>query len=389
MDYAKKDYTLSFVVEPKKKSATKKKQEKQEAEPITLQQFQGDVEEKIRKSGLQARYTFENFAVSNTNQMAFAAAQAVARSPGVMYNPLFIYGSVGVGKTHISQAVANEIVSQKTKKKILYCTSEEFTNDLVKAIQKKNTNEIRDKYRQLDVLVVDDTQFIAGKNYVQEEFYHTFNTLVRNGSQIVLVSDRPPQEIKALEDRLRSRFTGGLIIDMQKPDFELRTAIILIKAKERNIEIDMTAAQNIAEKVTDSRELEGALLKLLSISLLQSDSNIISAATASHELARVSDEKSKRIKPQDIINTVAMYYDLKPSQIKGSSRKQNIALARQVAMYLMRKRLNLNLEEVAFLIKRKDHTTVLHGSNKIESMMFHNQEFKQEVERIYDSALSS
>lgn len=389
MDYAKKDYTLSFVVEPKKKSATKKKQEKQEAEPITLQQFQGDVEEKIRKSGLQARYTFENFAVSNTNQMAFAAAQAVARSPGVMYNPLFIYGSVGVGKTHISQAVANEIVSQDPQKKILYCTSEEFTNDLVKAIQKKNTNEIRDKYRQLDVLVVDDTQFIAGKNYVQEEFYHTFNTLVRNGSQIVLVSDRPPQEIKALEDRLRSRFTGGLIIDMQKPDFELRTAIILIKAKERNIEIDMTAAQNIAEKVTDSRELEGALLKLLSISLLQSDSNIISAATASHELARVSDEKSKRIKPQDIINTVAMYYDLKPSQIKGSSRKQNIALARQVAMYLMRKRLNLNLEEVAFLIKRKDHTTVLHGSNKIESMMFHNQEFKQEVERIYDSALSS
>lgn len=388
MDFAKKDLTLSFIVQEKKKSQSKKKVIQQE-DTISLMDFQGAVEDKIRKSGLQSRYTFENFAVSNTNQMAYAAALAVSRSPGDMYNPLFIYGNVGVGKTHLSQAIANIIVGNDPQKKVLYCTSEEFTNDLVSAIQKKTTNAIRDKYRQLDVLIVDDTQFIAGKNYVQEEFYHTFNTLVRNGSQIILVSDRPPQEIKALEDRLRSRFTGGLIIDMQKPDFELRTAILLIKAKERNIEIDMQAAQNIAEKITDSRELEGALLKLLSISLLQSDSNKISALTASNELSRVSEEKTKRIKPQDVIHTVSAYYDLKPSHIKGPSRKQNIALARQIVMYLLRKRLHLNLEEVAFLTKRKDHTTVLHGVSKIENLALHDEPFRQEIDRIYESALIS
>lgn len=386
-EFTQKEYAVMFSVGAKTKRKSRKQRETEEAS-ISFNQFQGNLEDKAARSGLQPRFTFENFAVSNSNHMAYAAAQAVSKHPGSMYNPLFIYGTVGVGKTHLSQAVANAILQTDMTKRVLYCTSEQFTNDLVESIRSKNTKNIRDKYRSLDVLVVDDAQFIAGKNYVQEEFYHTFNTIVQNGGQIILTSDRSPKEIKELEDRLRSRFSGGLIIDMQSPDFELRTAIVLIKAKERNVQIDMEAAQNIAENIKDSRELEGALLKLLSISLTREDSNIITADTAHAELERREEEKNRRIKPQDIIHAVATYYDIKPSQLKGSSRKQNVALARQISMYLLRKKLQMNLEEVAFLIKRKDHTTVLHGVGKIEGMMMKDEEFKKEILDIYDSALT-
>ena len=383
-DYTGKSPTLVLTVQKKPKRTSKKKKEKEESK-ISILQFQGKQENKIKSSGLQPRFTFENFAVSPTNHMAYAAAQAVEKNPGIMYNPLFIYGGVGVGKTHLSQAILNIILEKDLRKKVLYCTSEQFTNDLVEAIRSKNTKNIRNKYRNLDALIIDDIQFIAGKNYVQEEFYHTFNTIVQNGGQIILASDRPPQEIKALEDRLRSRFSGGLIIDMQSPDFELRTAIVLIKAKERNIDIDMKAAQEIAEKITDSRELEGALLKLLSLSLIQEESNKITADAAVSELKRQADITRSKIRPQDIIASVASYYDLKPSHIKGSSRKQQIAFARQVAMYLLRIRLGLNLDEVAFMVKRKDHTTIIHGVNKIEDMMIKDKELRDHIQRIYES----
>ncbi len=383
-DYSQKHVSVIFSVAQKKVRKSEKKKE-YEKSAISLLQFQGNQEDRIRQSGLQARFTFDNFAVSNTNHMAHAAAQAVSQTPGTMYNPLFIYGDVGVGKTHLSHAIANGMLQRDMRKKVLYCTSEQFTNDLVDAIKTKRTQSIRDKYRKLDILIVDDVQFIAGKTYVQEEFYHTFNEIVQQGGQIIMTSDRPPKEIKALEDRLRSRFSGGLIIDMQKPDFELRTAIVLIKAQERNIDIDMKAAQSIAEKIDDSRELEGALLKLLSLSLTQTDSNKITAESAFHELSRQEEQRKVKISPQDIIRAVATYYDLKPAHIRGSSRKQNIAFARQVTMYLLRTKLSLNLDEVAFIVKKKDHTTVIHAVEKLKSMMMKDEKIAQEVARIYQS----
>lgn len=382
--FTSRHVSIAFTVGVKK-TRKSQKEKTQEDSSISLLQYQENQEDKVRLSGLQARFTFDNFAVSNSNHMAHAAAQAVSTSPGTMYNPLFIYGDVGVGKTHLSHAVANAMLEKDIRKRVLYCTSEQFTNDLVDAIKIKRTQAIRDKYRKLDILIVDDVQFIAGKTYVQEEFYHTFNAIVQQGGQIIMTSDRPPREIKSLEDRLRSRFSGGLIIDMQKPDFELRTAIVLIKAQERNIDIDMGAAQNIAEKIDDSRELEGALLKLLSLSLSQSDSNKITSETALTELNRQDDRKKAKITPQDIIKAVATYYDLKPSHIRGTSRKQNIAFARQVTMFLLRTKLKLNLDEVAFIVKKKDHTTVIHAVEKLQSITMKDASIAMEIQKIYNS----
>lgn len=386
-EFSKKSPTVVFSLPEVKKRKSKKQIEKEES-AISLLQYQGRQEEKIASSGLQPRFTFETFAVSNTNQMAYAAAQAIAKSPGEMYNPYFLYGDVGVGKTHLCQAIAHGVLEKDIRKKVLYCTSEQFTNDMVEAIRSKNTKLIRDKYRNLDVLIVDDVQFIAGKNYVQEEFYHTFNSIVQRGGQIVMISDRSPQEIKKLEDRLRSRFSGGLIIDMQSPDFELRTAIVLIKARERKIDIDMHAAQKIAEKITDSRELEGALLKLLSLSLSSDESNKITLETANIELNKQEQKHQERLHPQDVIKTVAAYYELKPSHIKGNSRKQNIALARQIVMYFLRSKMGLNLEEVAFMVKRKDHTTVMHAVEKVKNLMMKDDSFKEDIQRMYGMLIS-
>lgn len=383
-EFSKKNPVVVFTVTQKKERLTKKKKEQAQSE-LSLLQFQGKQEEKIRQSGLQPRYTFENFAVSTSNHMAYAASQAVSKNPATQYNPLFIYGDVGVGKTHLSHAIAHVILKSDFRKRVLYCTSEQFTNDLVDAIRTKRTQMVRDKYRLIDVLIVDDIQFIAGKNSVQEEFYHTFNAIVQQGGQIILTSDRAPKEIKALEDRLRSRFSGGLIIDMQKQDFELRTAIVLIKAQERNIDIDMKAAQNIAEKITDSRELEGALLKLLSLSLTNTDTNKITAESAHDELEKEAENFKSKVRPNDVIRAVATYYELKPSHIRSSTRKQNIAMARQIAMYMLRVKLGLNLDECAFILKRKDHTTILHGVNKVKSMLMRDRGFKDEVESIYQN----
>jgi chromosomal replication initiator protein len=383
-EFSQKNPVVVFTVAQKKERLTKKKKEQAQSE-LSLLQFQGKQEEKIRQSGLQPRYTFENFAVSTSNHMAYAASQAVSKNPATQYNPLFIYGDVGVGKTHLSHAIAHVILKSDFRKRVLYCTSEQFTNDLVDAIRTKRTQMVRDKYRLIDVLIVDDIQFIAGKNSVQEEFYHTFNAIVQQGGQIILTSDRAPKEIKALEDRLRSRFSGGLIIDMQKQDFELRTAIVLIKAQERNIDIDMKAAQNIAEKITDSRELEGALLKLLSLSLTNTDTNKITAESAHDELEKEAEIFKSKVRPNDVIRAVATYYELKPSHIRSSTRKQNIAMARQIAMYMLRVKLGLNLDECAFILKRKDHTTVLHGVNKVKSMLMRDRGFKDEVESIYQN----
>ena len=236
---------VEFVIAPLQK--------KRAAPPLLT--FEPAVEDLFVKAGLNKKYSFENFAVSSTNQVAYAASQAVVKNPGHAYNPLFLYGGVGVGKTHLAQAVAKKILEDDRDKRVYFCPGDSFTNELIEAIRDKTTPRFRRRYRYLNLLIIDDIQFIAGKTHIQEEFFHTFNSIASAGGQIILTSDRPPTEIKNLEDRLRSRFAGGLIVDIQEPDFELKTAILLIKAKEKNINIDMEAAKVIAERSLDSRAL--------------------------------------------------------------------------------------------------------------------------------------
>lgn len=361
--------------------------EKPLAQDAPLLRFEPSKEDKYKKSGLNPTYTFENFAVSSTNQVAFAAAQAVAQNPGSSYNPLFLYGGVGVGKTHIAQAIARELLEKNEETPVYFCSGERFMNDLIESIREKNTPKFRKKYRNLQLIIIDDIQFIAGKQTVQEEFFHTFNSIVSAGGQVVLTSDRPPFEIRNLEDRLRSRFSGGLIVDIQQPDFELRTAILLIKAKEKNIEIDIGAAKIIAETVTDARSLEGMLLSLYARSLhLQ---KAIDLDIVEDFFKQKSQVARKKISPQDIIKTVCSFYNIKQTHLKGDTRKSNIALARQVVMYILRKELNMNLEEVAYIVKRKDHTTVMHAVSKVQSMAMKDTTFKEELDSIIQSVRSS
>ena len=245
--------SIQIVIKPKKQK---------NASPAPLLTFQPSMDDVFTKACLHAKYRFENFAVSSTNNVAFAAAQAVSKNIGASYNPLFLYGGVGVGKTHLTQSVARIALEKNPNAKVYFCPGDRFTNELIESFQDKSTVRFRKKYRNLNILAIDDIQFIAGKQAVQEEFFHTFNTIVSSGGQVILTSDRPPHEIKNLEDRLRSRFSGGLIVDIQSPDFELRTAILLIKAREKEIELSIDAAKVIAEQVSDTRALEGALLSI-------------------------------------------------------------------------------------------------------------------------------
>ena len=339
----------------------------------------------VKTTGLNDNFIFDNFAVSNSNNVAYSAAKAVAGNYGNVYNPLFIYGDVGVGKTHLAQAIANKTLELNGDIQVLYCTSEEFTNDLIGSIREKNTYKFRKKYRDVNVLVIDDVQFIGGKNYIQEEFYHTFNTLIKKKAQIILISDKPPKEIKKLEDRLRSRFSGGLSIDIQKPDFELRTAILLIKAQERNIKIDMEVAKTIAQQVEDTRELEGKLLELYS-KMLRLDGetgieNVFTPEMVTKELFK-NGQGFDRVTPQSVLKNVGAYFSITPLLIKSSVRKENIALARQIVMYILRNRLKMKYEDIGNFLKKKDHTTIMHGVEKITKLVVDDQKLRENIDRI-------
>lgn len=361
--------------------------EKQTKKEMPLLNFQPSAEDVFRRAGLEAHYTFEDFAVSSTNQVAFAAAQAVAQNPGVSYNPLFLYGGVGVGKTHLAQSIAHKILDENRENKVIFCSGERFMNDLIESIRGKTTPSFRKKYRYLQLIIVDDIQFIAGKQTVQEEFFHTFNNIVSAGGQVVLTSDRHPHEIRNLEDRLRSRFSGGLIVDIQQPNFELRSAILLIKAREKNIKIDIEAANAIAEAVLDTRSLEGTLLSLYARALNNKKS--IDLLVVEEFFQNTKERTKKRLIPQDIIKTVCAFYNIKQSHLKSASRTSKLALARQIVMYLLRKQLGLNLEEVAYITHRKDHTTVIHAVSKIENLLMRDNGFKEEVNSITQSLNSS
>lgn len=314
---------------------------------------------------IRGDYTFQNFAVSGGNQLAFVSASTVAKKPGTAYNPLFIYGPVGVGKTHLMHAVANELYKEDPEKKILYITSEDFTNDVVEAIRTNNTAQMKKKFRSLNLLMIDDIQFIAGKERVQEELFHTFNILVDNSSQIILTSDRPPSEIRKVEKRLISRFSGGLTVDIESPDFELRCAILLTKAKKFNFNLDIETAKVIAGKTEDTRELEGLLLRVMTEA--STDDAGLNPDLAKKALSNSAIKHS--FSSDDVIRSICDFYSVKPTQLKGSKRDARLVRARQACMYVLKKEGGLTYSEIGNLLGGRDHTTIMHGVEKIEQLI--------------------
>ncbi len=312
-------------------------------------------------------YTFENFIVGNSNKFAHAAAYAVAMNPANSYNPLFIYGGSGLGKTHLMKAISETIRSSHPDYHILYMTSEDFTNELIEALKYKSTEEFRSKYRAVDVLLVDDIQFLAGKVQTQEEFFHTFNTLYESGRQIVLTSDRPPKEMLRLEDRLKSRFESGLLADIQPPDYETRVAIVRTKAARLGIPLSQEAIAYISENIkANIRQIEGILKKIQAYIDLQGV-DVVTMELVQQITKEIIDAE-KAYAPELIIDKIADFYNISPEEISGKGKTRNVANARQMAIYLIRKLTSQTLEDIGKLIGR-DHSTVLYSIRKMEESL--------------------
>lgn len=332
-------------------------------------------------TSLNPKYTFETFVVGNNNRFAHAASLAVAESPATSYNPLFLYGGVGLGKTHLMHAIGNKILSNNPSSKILYVTSEKFTNQLINAIKDAKTEAFRNKYRYVDVLLIDDIQFIAGKERIQEEFFHTFNSLHEDGKQIILSSDRPPREIQLLEDRLVSRFEWGLIADISNPDYETRLAILRKKAETDNVVVDDDILSNIANRVSSNiRELEGVFNKLVAFSTLSKGP--ITIEMAEKAINDISSQNNNVISSDYIQEEVAKYFNINKKDLKSSKRSNNIAYPRQIAMYLCRELANMSFPKIGEDFGNRDHTTVMHGCNKIEKEIENNTNTKLIVESV-------
>jgi chromosomal replication initiator protein len=323
------------------------------------------------------RYTFETFVVGSSNQLAHAAALAVAESPGGAYNPLFVYGGVGLGKTHLFHAIAH--VVQAAGRRALYVTSETFTNEMIAAIRERRTEDFRARYRRTDVLLVDDVQFIAGKESTQEEFFHTFNALHSAGRQVVLSSDKPPRAIPTLEERLRSRFEWGLIADVQPPDLETRMAILQKKAIEQKVAIPPEVIAYLAQRIQSNiRELEGSLNRVVAHARLTNRALSVDAAQAALADLLVSQAR-RHISPAEVVAAVCRYYRVDPRAIRGKARDREVVLPRQVAMYLCREETDASLVEVGRELGGRDHSTVLHGANKIQAEVEANAQLRKEV----------
>ena len=332
-------------------------------------------------TNLNPKYTFSTFVVGNNNRFAHAAALAVAEAPAASYNPLFLYGGVGLGKTHLMHAIGNEILRNNKNSKILYVTSENFTNQLINAIKDNTNDQFRNKYRSIDVLLIDDIQFIAGKERIQEEFFHTFNTLYESGKQIILSSDKPPKDIQLLEDRLKSRFEWGIIADISNPDYETRLAILRKKAQLDNILIDDDILSTIATRIDSNiRELEGTLNKLIATASLTN--NQITMEMAEKAINDIVSQKEKVISSEFIQETVGKYFNINPKDLKGSKRSNDITFPRQIAMYLCRNVANMSLPQIGRDFGKRDHTTVMHACNKIEKEIKENSNTKLIVESV-------
>jgi chromosomal replication initiator protein len=333
----------------------------------------------VRSGMLNPKYTFSRFIVGSSNRLAHAACLAVADHPAMAYNPLFLYGGVGLGKTHLLHAIGNSILDRDPEINVLYVSSEKFTNDLINAIRRQQTEEFRIRYRSIDVLLIDDIQFIAGKDATQEEFFHTFNTLHSAAKQIVLSSDRPPKAIITLEERLRSRFEWGLIVDVQPPDLETRTAILRDKGEQLNVHVPGDVIDFLAYKIQSNiRELEGSINRVVAYARMNHSSITIDVAMAA--LAELLDDSHrKRITPEMVLNAVCEYYGIETRVVQGRGRSRNIVVPRQVAMYLLREEVGCSLVEIGSMLGGRDHTTVMYGCEKMGEEINNDSRLRNEV----------
>ncbi|MCR6098476.1 chromosomal replication initiator protein DnaA [Salipaludibacillus agaradhaerens] len=344
--------------------------------------------EEMPKHMLNPKYTFDTFVIGSGNRFAHAASLAVAEAPAKAYNPLFIYGGVGLGKTHLMHAIGHYVIDHNPDAKVVYLSSEKFTNEFINSIRDNKAVHFRNKYRNVDVLLIDDIQFLAGKEQTQEEFFHTFNSLHEERKQIVISSDRPPKEIPTLEDRLRSRFEWGLITDITPPDLETRIAILRKKAKAENLDIPNEVMLYIANQIdTNIRELEGALIRVVAYSsLINQDMNADLAAVALKDI--IPNSKPKKITIQDVQKSVAATFQIKVDDLKAKKRTKTVAYPRQIAMYLSREMTDNSLPKIGDEFGGRDHTTVIHAHEKISRLFTTDEELQKQIQDIKDQLRS-
>ncbi len=344
----------------------------------------------VNMHGLNPRYTFNSFIVSKSNELAHAAAQAVAARPGTAYNPLFIYGGVGLGKTHLMQAIGHEVVRNKPGSKILYISCETFTNDFIHSIRNGLASEFKDRYRNVDVLLVDDIQFITGKEGTQEEFFHTFNALHQEDKQIVISSDRPPKAIPALEQRLQSRFEWGMIVDISFPDVETRVAILEQRCAERHITLPKDILHTIANHIQNNiRELEGALNKVIAYIEMKHVEPTVELLKTIIGSGSLSSHSPSSISPRELIRVVSEYYDVQIDDLVGKSREKRVAFPRQIIMYLLRQELKSSYPAIGAELGGRDHTTAIHAYEKIKHEVVDDEKLKADLQAIKDRLFSN
>jgi chromosomal replication initiator protein len=341
-----------------------------------------------QNGGLNTKYTFDTLIIGKNNELAHAASQAVAKNPGGQYNPLFIYGGVGLGKTHLMHAVGNKLLEGNPRAKILYVSSEKFTNDYIEALKEKKMDSFKKTYRELDALLVDDIQFLAGKEGTQEEFFHTFNELKDKNKQIILTSDRPPKEISAIEQRLVSRFEWGMLADIQAPDLETRMAILRDKMEKRGVSLSEEILLFIAENIQNNvRELEGALNKLAVYQQMENRGLVLEQAK--NILASIVGSKKRVTSAKKIAEMVAEFYNISGDDLMKESRKKEFVKPRQVAMYIIRKELDTSFPSIGEFFGGRDHTTVMHAVDKVGKLISSKESFKQEVDLILNKLFTN
>lgn len=353
------------------------KQKKLKVKEVPLFEMNGE-SKSVGSFVLNSQMSFENFIVGSSNQLAHAAAKAICLSPGETYNPLFIYGPTAVGKTHLIQAIGNELL-KKPGFRLVYKPCEGFTNEFIEAISEKRTAAFREKYRRVDALLLDDIQFLSGRQGLQGEFFHTFNELHGQKKQIILTSDKHPAEIGGIEERLVSRFLGGLNCDISLPDQELKTAIFLTKARRMGISVTRELAIKLVQGLRNSREIEGVVSKISSLELVGQKPEVKEESVA--EFVKKPSEVG-RPPPRKVITTICRFYNLKTSEVYGNGKKRSLSLPRQIAMYFLRKELGFPFTAVSEFLRRKDHTTVIHGVKQVERLLLKNEKLKGEVEQI-------
>lgn len=388
LDILKKNGLTSLKVEYKINSSIAPKRKEQDdtvatrENPVAIKnipQAKTPVTHNYRQ-GINDRYTFENFIVGSANELAYAACQAVAQNPGRRYNPLFLYGGVGIGKTHLIQAVGNEILKSRPGAKVVYVSTEQFVQEFLDAIRYKKNTDFAGHYRSADVLIIDDIQFIAGKEKTQEEFFHTFNALHQANKQVIISSDKPPRDIPTLEERLQSRFAWGMSIDMQNPDFETRCAIVRAKAETHDAQLTPEVVDFLANLIqTNIRELEGALNQLLAFCEMRGLDPELGIAKS---LLGGKQTRPKHISAKQIIERCAKHFEVEVDEILGPKRDKDIVVPRQVAMYMLRSELHLSFPKIARELGRKDHTTAIHSVDKIERESSFDPDLKAAISQI-------